>query len=138
MNSKAISPMIATILLIAFTVAVGGIISVWLTTYTRTAQTAVSGATEAHIKCAGITPNIYRVTETAIFLMNSGSEELTNVTCLTQDGKLIGIVGTMPPGNMTSLPFVVPGNTSVICSGVCLGVGVASQCSKGDSCWVAS
>jgi flagellin-like protein len=138
MKSKAISPMIATILLIAFTVAVGGIISVWLTTYTRTAQTAVSGATEAQIKCAGITPNIYRVTQTAVFLMNSGSQELTNITCLTQDGKLIGTVERMPPGNMTSLSFNATGNTSVVCSGVCLGVGVASQCSQGDSCWVVS
>jgi hypothetical protein len=130
--------MIATILLIAFTVAVGGIISVWLTTYTRTAQTAVSGSTEAQIKCAGIMPNVYRVTDTAIFLMNSGLEELTNVTCITQDGNPIGSVGTMPPGNMTSLSWNSTGNTSVICSGICLGVGVASQCSKGDSCWAAS
>ncbi|MEM5854631.1 MAG: archaellin/type IV pilin N-terminal domain-containing protein, partial [Candidatus Aenigmatarchaeota archaeon] len=43
MKSKAISPMIATILLVAFTVAVGGIISVWLTGFTRT-QTASAGA----------------------------------------------------------------------------------------------
>jgi len=36
---KGISPMIATVLLLAFTIAVGGIISVWLTGMTRT-QTA--------------------------------------------------------------------------------------------------
>jgi flagellin-like protein len=136
MKSKAISPMIATILLIAFTVAIGGIISVWLATYTRTAQTAVTGATEAQIKCAGISPNIYRVTNTTVFLLNSGTVELTNVTCVTQDGKSIGTITSMPPGNMSSLTWNSTGNTSVICSGICLGIGVASQCSVGDSCWV--
>jgi flagellin-like protein len=136
MKSKAISPMIATILLIAFTVAIGGIISVWLATYTRTAQTAVTGATEAQIKCAGISPNIYRVTNTTVFLLNSGTVELTNVTCVTQDGISIGTITSMPPGNMSSLTWNSTGNTSVICSGICLGIGVASQCSVGDSCWV--
>jgi flagellin-like protein len=49
---KAISPMIATVLLIAFTVAVGGILSVWLTTLTAT-QTGTTGtAAEKQILCA--------------------------------------------------------------------------------------
>jgi flagellin-like protein len=41
---KAISPMIATVLLIGFTIAVGAILSLWFTTFTRTQTTAVSGA----------------------------------------------------------------------------------------------
>jgi flagellin-like protein len=41
---KAISPMVATVLLIGFTIAVGAILSVWFTTFTRTQTAGVSGA----------------------------------------------------------------------------------------------
>jgi len=44
--------MIAVVLLIAFTVAVGGILSVWLSTLSTTQTTTVSGATEKQVKCA--------------------------------------------------------------------------------------
>jgi flagellin-like protein len=40
---KAISPMVATVLLIGFTIAVGAILSVWFTTFTRTQTATVSG-----------------------------------------------------------------------------------------------
>jgi len=41
---KAISSFVATVLLIGFTVAVGAILSVWFTTFTRTQTAGVSGA----------------------------------------------------------------------------------------------
>jgi flagellin-like protein len=41
---KAISPMVATVLLIGFTIAVGALLSVWFTTFTRTQTATVSGA----------------------------------------------------------------------------------------------
>jgi len=43
---KGISPMVATVLLLAFTVAVGGIISVWLTGMTRTQTAGVTTAAQ--------------------------------------------------------------------------------------------
>ena len=43
---KGISPMIATVLLLAFTIAVGGIISVWLTGMTRTQTAGVTTAAQ--------------------------------------------------------------------------------------------
>ncbi len=48
---KGISPFIAVILLIAFTVAVAGIVSVWLTGYTRTTSDIVSNQSTTEIKC---------------------------------------------------------------------------------------
>ena len=48
---KAISPMIAVVLLIAFTVAVGGILSVWLSTLSTTQTTIVSSGTEKQVRC---------------------------------------------------------------------------------------
>ena len=46
MKMKGISPMIATVLLLAFTIAVGGIISVWLTGMTRTQTAGVTTAAQ--------------------------------------------------------------------------------------------
>ncbi len=49
---KAVSPMIAVVLLIAFTVAVGGILSVWLTGLSATTTGVAGSATEKQTKCA--------------------------------------------------------------------------------------
>ena len=51
-GKKGISPMIATVLLIAFTVAVGGILSMWLTSMTSTQTTTTGSAAEKQILCA--------------------------------------------------------------------------------------
>lgn len=49
---KGISPLIATVLLIAFTVAVGGLISIWLTGFTQTQTQAVGGQASTSITCS--------------------------------------------------------------------------------------
>ena len=59
---KGISPMIATVLLIAFTVAVGGIISMWLTTMASTQTTTTGSAAEKQILCARSVMEISEVT----------------------------------------------------------------------------
>ena len=83
---KGISPMIATVLLLAFTIAVGGIISVWLTGMTRTQTAGVTTAAQcastrldviAAITIPGSTNSTAQVTYT-----NLGPEIIypTNVT----------------------------------------------------------
>jgi len=51
-GSKGISPLIATVLLIAFTVAVAGIVSVWITSFTATSTQTVSSHSETELICA--------------------------------------------------------------------------------------
>lgn len=51
MLNKGISPFIAVILLIAFTVGVSGIISVWLSGYTQTTSNIVSNQSTTEITC---------------------------------------------------------------------------------------
>jgi hypothetical protein len=80
--------MIASILLIAFTVAIGGIISVWLTTFTRTQTTGVSGA-------AGCAANIVDVKAISLnngiltYMLINGGTHPVNFTSATFscDGK---------------------------------------------------
>lgn len=51
MRNKAISPLIATVLLIAFTIAVGGIISVFLTGFSKTQTKEVTIRSETELTC---------------------------------------------------------------------------------------
>ncbi len=51
MKRKGISPLIATVLLIAFTIAVGGIISTWLIGYTTTHTSEVSSRSGIELTC---------------------------------------------------------------------------------------
>ena len=51
-DDKGISPMIATVFLIAITVAVGGILSVWLTGLASTQTTTTGSEAEKQILCA--------------------------------------------------------------------------------------
>lgn len=49
---KGISPLIATVLLIAFTVAVAGIVNLWLTSFTRTSSETVSSQATTELICS--------------------------------------------------------------------------------------
>jgi len=81
---KGISPLIATILLIAFVIAVGGILSGWLISFSkeRTEEARTKG--EMDIKCSysalRITDADWNSSETKLSLIveNRGSEELSD------------------------------------------------------------
>jgi flagellin-like protein len=82
--NKGISPLIATVLLIAFTVAVAGIISVWLTGFTKTTTGTVG--TQANIE----------------IICNNGQISLSNLKYC--NGYLSGDIsnsGTITLGNIT-------------------------------------
>lgn len=49
---KGISPLIATVLLIAFTVAVAGIVSLWVTSFAKTATQQTENKSLTQITCA--------------------------------------------------------------------------------------
>jgi flagellin-like protein len=51
MNKKAVSPLIATVLLIAFTVALGAIVMNWGESFVRKTQDTASSASEGKIEC---------------------------------------------------------------------------------------
>lgn len=49
---KAISPLIASVLLIAFTVAVGGVLSVWITSFTTSSTQTVEEQATTSLACS--------------------------------------------------------------------------------------
>jgi len=136
---KGVSPFIATILLIAFTVAIGGIISLFLTGFTRT-QTGTAESIGTNItKCGGISIDVLSVTTTTIVIANPSGQTITNITFLPNNGAAITGPSTLAPAgtNSTSLPRGT--NTSVTAYGLCLNsVAVKGICSSGENCWSSS
>jgi len=84
---KGISPLIAAVLLIAFTVAVGGIVSIFFTGFTKQTTGGVSSQGQNLVTCSASNPVVdkvyYPLTAGAyvnITVSNSGSYNITNMT----------------------------------------------------------
>jgi flagellin-like protein len=153
MESKAISPMIAVVLLIAFTVAVGGIMSLWLTGYTTTTTGSVETASTNQTKCSGTYIDVISVANKSILITNRGSQTIEDITCYTANGTVLGIlnggtsddlsVGTMLSSstwnstavNESDTGYISSYGTSVLCTGSCLNIGVTGECKSGQTCW---
>jgi flagellin-like protein len=150
---KGISPMIATVLLIAFTVGVGGIVSVWFSSLTSSQTGTVSSTAEKSAKCDGSSllveevryksgHNLVNVT----FRYNTGSEPLRNITITVTGGGLTNSSSTL----YTTSDFVLGQTDSVqinVSSGATIppeivtvrGVcqtdrPVSGDCSSGQTC----
>ncbi len=84
---KGISPLIATVLLIAFTVGIGGIISVWVTGFTQTSSKIVSKQGENQLICANgaidLTNLKYCNNNVSGLVKNNGRIAVGNVTLYT-------------------------------------------------------
>ncbi|MDD3263668.1 MAG: hypothetical protein PHT94_02120 [Candidatus Nanoarchaeia archaeon] len=52
MSKKCVSPLIATVLLIAFTVAIGSVVMNWGTTYIKSEQESATSTSDVRLKCA--------------------------------------------------------------------------------------
>jgi flagellin-like protein len=142
---KAISPMIATILLIAFTVAVGGIISIWLTGFTRTASAGTETRSEALNRCSASGFEIISCTSSAINIIHYDSSlTLFPLSIKTSDGTAITLSGSnaagLASGQVRSISFTRGTNTSVTVNANCqygtINVTITASCSSGDKCWV--
>jgi len=138
MKSKAISPMVAVVLLIAFTVAIGGIISLWLTGFTETTTGSVETASTNQTKCAGTYIDVISVSNDSVIITNRGSQDIVNPICFSGDGKNITALSpnsTLSPGESSSTSWVRGNNISVVCTGSCLNIGVSGECDSEQSCW---
>ncbi len=146
---KGISPLVAAVLLIAFTVAIGGIISVWLTTFSKTATQQVQAATEYQIRCA-VNRLSLKVFEDAnkIFVTNEGPENVTLSSILLSDGSYANFNATvtltkgeskMIEVNKTDIidtALDLGGKSYVTVKGLCLGaVPIEETCKNTQDCW---
>ncbi len=137
MNSKGISPMVATVLLIAFTVAVGGIVSVWMTGFTTSTTGSVESASTNQTKCAGVYIDIISVNDASFMIRNPSAQPINGITCYSGNGTLITSdpINLATGGSINSTIWDRDGYTSIICGGTCLNIGVSGECKSGQTCW---
>ena len=76
---KAISPMVAIILLIAFTVAIGGILSVWFPGLIRILTGPAEAAGEKVARCAAVWVRVEEVREKLETLITGETHNLTSI-----------------------------------------------------------
>ncbi len=134
---KGVSTFIATILLIAFTVAVGGIISLFLTGFTKT-QTGTAESIGTNItKCGGISIDILSVSSTVIVYANPSGQTLSSITLIASNGTTIASGMSLSVGQTNSTSWPRGSNTGITAYGLCLSsVAVKGACNSGESCWL--
>jgi flagellin-like protein len=134
---KAISPMIATVLLIGFTIAVGAILSIWFTTFTRTQTAGITGSVACHGGNVRVYSNVSSTASNAVrvFIANLRSDMSLNINGIT-----VACGGTTNSVSGSPLVTVGPAGTSSYdvggLSGCIIGntlITVTGNCSTGGS-----
>ncbi len=82
MDNKGISPLIAAVLLIAFTIAIATVIMGWMSTTTRATTGTITTKTATAVDCSDASIQIKHVyinnnTSDGIFVCNTGFKDLT-------------------------------------------------------------
>ena len=145
---KAISSMIATILLIAFTVAVGGILSVWFTGLATTQTAGIENTTSGVIKCTGgllieeakvpgSAGTVLNVTYTnnAQYTVSGIYVEIVNASLVSSES---GDTSSLTPGAMGVHTMSISTGTPITrvrVRGSCEGQAISDDCEPGDACW---
>jgi flagellin-like protein len=142
---KAISPMIATVLLIGFTIAVGAILSLWFTTFTRTQTATITGSAACHAGNVKIMTNATTTASSAIrvFVTNLRSDMNITINSITVvcNGSISSNASTMPlfilagrtnSSDVSGLSGCTSANVRVDVMGICgTGGSFLATCPRG-------
>ncbi|MBI2545202.1 MAG: hypothetical protein HYW22_01210 [Candidatus Aenigmarchaeota archaeon] len=146
---KGISPLVATVILVALVIGIAGIVSLFASNLVSSSTGVTSNQSSSLTKCAGSWINVYKVTNSTVFYSNPNNQVLTGLTLIYGDGKQS--VTVLDPSlsvgeyNYTSLTSsgdagifagAAAGNTSITVRGLCQTlVSVQGICRQGQDCW---
>ncbi|HKZ45315.1 MAG TPA: archaellin/type IV pilin N-terminal domain-containing protein [archaeon] len=135
---KGVSPLIATVLLIASVIAVAGIISVWLTSFARTTTSSIDTMAANQTKCAGAYIKVDSVSSSLIYYSNPSAQPIGSISFVTSDGRVITPSSqSLSPAGLASTIWYRGTNTSVIAKGLCLSsIPIEGSCASSDSCCI--
>ena len=132
---KGISPMIATVLLLAFTIAVGGIISVWLTGMTRTQTAGVTTAAQCASTRLDVTASNITVNATGSFVQvtytNMGPETIYPLDISLACGSSSTIAATSENGAALTVGYSnqkIMNLGGLVCANTNITVRVTAKC----------
>jgi flagellin-like protein len=140
---KGISPLIAAVLLIAFTITIAILIVSWGTSFTTTATSGISNKSSELVECSGAAIEIDSVyvsgNSISVIVMNSGVRAVTitnmlvtNITGGTNTSTVNSVLGR---GNVVSLN--VSGVTCTSFSKVLVATscpGISAEWTKSPTC----
>ncbi|MEK6909835.1 MAG: hypothetical protein AABW61_02030 [Candidatus Aenigmatarchaeota archaeon] len=134
---KAISPMVAVVLLIAFTVGVGGLVSIFVTGLTTTSTGITSNQSESLTRCAGSWLDVYSVSSTRVNIANPNSQTIVNIAIIAGSGEVASnAIASLAPGATSGATWTSLTNTSVNARGLCQSlVTVEGRCTSAQDCW---
>jgi len=150
---KGLSPLIAVVLLIGFTVAIAGIISVWITGTTRTQTEIIGEQVGLQAQCVGSALKILEVRRSSgqvniTYALEAGTESLKNVTIeaialgnSTRSGPFYTNATFKPgEGNSTTINIQPVGPLELIrVSGICQDkYPITAECKQGKPCMVSN
>ena len=138
-SSKAVSPLVAAVLLIAITMTIAGMLAYWAQGFVRQQTDTFSNQTIIS-KCQFANFEIYSCSyntsaqEVRLILHNFETVELRNLTAFIvyPDGRVTNtnLNGTLPTGFIKSytIPGVHTGYSSILVKTECPGLSVSKSC----------
>lgn len=151
MPNKGISPLIATVILIAFVIAVAGILSTFFTGFTKEQKAGVESKATTIIDCSVATMDLDNVavsvnpTNFSLVVSNTGQEELSGLkviffnstyagTCMTSGNPTltVGETKTITNSSCTEMP-VGPITKIQVTTTTC--AGVKSELTNSSGAW---
>ena len=135
---KALSAMIAVILLVGLTVGIGGLISIFITDLTQSSTKITSNQSESLTKCAGAYINVYSVDSDQVFYTNPTSQTITGITITFSNGttQTNGDPSLTPGETNNTNISTIGSNTFVIVRGLCQSIITAEgKCKNTETCW---
>ena len=144
---KGISPIVATVLLVAFAVAVAGIVSVWSTTLTTTQTKIIVNQSKGQTVCNSA------IAIDEVYVPSFGTDKFLNVTYHNAGNQAITSIyvdiRNVSAINATKAPSLGAGDTAFVSiggqsnttnfirvRGICASsIVVSDECNPGDYCW---
>lgn len=143
---KGLSSFVASVLLIAFTIAIGGILSVWITSLTKTQTSLTETQTSGVTKCSSADLEIISASPTnnKVVITHYGyGLKFYPVNVIFSDGTVNSTFAQrygITAGNTTTLNVTFPTGVSwVKVSGSCeygtSNMTIESMCRNSEDCW---
>ena len=141
---KAISTFIAAIMLVAFTVAAGVLLSTWFTTFTTKSTAGVGGQTQAATACSGAIQIMYVRNGSIIVKSTRDDVKLTLISVVDSEGNLLNSSTSV---SITTTPVIIYLNNSnyyasprwmkviAMCSYKNSTTEQIAMCFEGEDCW---
>jgi flagellin-like protein len=138
---KGISPLIATVLLVALTVAIASVVTTWMTTLSKEKSSVIGNKTDVAIDCTAANidvKDVYvdfssNISRTIVWNSGQVGISVTDASLFNKQGESAVLNSTLPvslsPGSMATIRFNVSGVFSnclnfsqVLVSTDCVGI----------------